>query len=198
VTIETLRGFESLPLRCVHYVVEPHLRLHFSPQIDGGKFGKRRRMRALDPSDPAKHLGRFRGEFSADSQTPPRQVSAKCLRLVLSSKNGDTMTLRQKATGAGIGALLLAGGALAGSLINAGAASTTTASTPGASGAPAGSNTNPAHEAAESPAHAAAEASGKFRGHDGKFVPNTDPAHEKAESAAHAAQEAAGQFPTAP
>jgi hypothetical protein len=108
------------------------------------------------------------------------------------------MTLRQKATGAGVAALLLAGGALGGSLLNAGAVGTTTTGTPGTSGAPAGCNANPAHEAAESPAHAADEASGKFPGHGGKFVPNTDPAHEKAESAAHAAQEAAGQFPTAP
>jgi hypothetical protein len=113
-------------------------------------------------------------------------------------KNGETMNLRKKSTGAGIAALLLAAGALGGSLLNAGAASTTTTTTPGRSGAPAGPNTNPAHEAAESPSHAAAEASGKFPGHDGKFTPNTDPAHEKAESAAHAAQEAAGQFPTAP
>jgi hypothetical protein len=46
-----------------------------------------------------------------------------------------------------------------------------------------------AHEAAESPQHAADEASGKFQGGDGKS--NTDPAHEAGESAARASEEAA-------
>jgi hypothetical protein len=134
------------------------------------------------------------GRFSDTAQGGLSQMP----EAVRSPSERRTMNLKQKTTGAGIAALLLAGGALGGSLLNAGAASNTTTATPGASGAPAGPNTNPAHEAAESPERAAAEASGKFPRHDGKFVPNTDPAHEKAESAAHAAQEAAGQFPTAP
>ena len=111
------------------------------------------------------------------------------------------MDIKKTALGATAGAVLLAGGALGGSLLNASAANK--AQKAGAPSAKLAPNTNPAHEAAESPAHAAAEAAGRFPGggpgaHGGKFVPNTDPAHEAAESKAHAAQEAAGQFPTAP
>jgi hypothetical protein len=112
------------------------------------------------------------------------------------------MKIRKTAVGAGAAAVLLAGGALGGSLLNASAASKAnqSAAQPGVPNGKFTPNTNPAHEAAESPAHAAAEASGKFPGRagGGKFVPNTDPAHEAAESPAHAAQEAAGKFPTAP
>lgn len=50
-------------------------------------------------------------------------------------------------------------------------------------------NTDPAHEAAETPQHAADEASGKFQGGGRHF--NTDAAHEAGESTAHAAEEAA-------
>ena len=56
-------------------------------------------------------------------------------------------------------------------------------------------NTDPAHEAAEDPAHAADEAAGPFGGgHDGHS--NTDAAHEAAESPAHAAEEAANDAAT--
>jgi hypothetical protein len=112
-------------------------------------------------------------------------------------KDEYVFDIKKKTTGVALAAALITGGVIGGSILNAGAA-TTTSTTPAASTAPAGPNTDPAHEASENAAHAADEASGKFPGNGGKFVPNTNPAHEKAESASHAAQEAAGQVPTAP
>jgi hypothetical protein len=99
------------------------------------------------------------------------------------------------------------GGALGGGVLGSSAGSAATG-TPTVSSvatlttAPSGGwveNTSPAHEAGESAARKAAEASGQGGpGAGGKFVPNTDPAHEAGESADRAAQEDAGQFPTVP
>jgi hypothetical protein len=63
-----------------------------------------------------------------------------------------------------------------------------TTSTPSSGSSVDNSNHDPAHEATESPEHAAAEASGNFHGGDGHS--NTDPAHEAAESPERAAAEA--------
>ncbi|GAC1439871.1 MAG: hypothetical protein NVSMB51_18390 [Solirubrobacteraceae bacterium] len=84
------------------------------------------------------------------------------------------MQFRNKLVGVGISAALLAGGALGGSVLSATAASTGSTTSPSApAGAPQGApdrppggkfvpNTNPAHEAAERPAHAAQENAGQF------------------------------------
>ena len=96
--------------------------------------------------------------------------------------------------GLGIGVAI---GMIFGNPLASNAQTTTTPTTPttvaAAPTADAGTtfspNTDPNHEAAETPEHEAEEKSGKFRGHGGHS--NTDPAHEAAESAEHAAEEAA-------
>ncbi|GAC1325860.1 MAG: hypothetical protein NVSMB25_24760 [Thermoleophilaceae bacterium] len=81
------------------------------------------------------------------------------------------MNIRKTALGATVGAALLAGGALGGTVLSATAANPTapapaaTADAGPPAGGPSGKfvpNTNPAHEKAESPAHAAQEAAGQF------------------------------------
>ena len=91
----------------------------------------------------------------------------------------------------------LIGGGAAGLIIGAthiASAQTTTVPAPATPAASSGavvdnSNKDAAHEAAETPEVAAAEAAGK--GHGGNGPSNKDAAHEAAESPAHAAEEAA-------
>jgi hypothetical protein len=107
-------------------------------------------------------------------------------------------SLRKGALGAAMVAATLTGGVIGASLVGSASAQTpaptTTTTAPATGGASASggdhSNTDPAHEAAESPQREADETAGKLGGgHRGHS--NTDPAHEAAESPARAAQEAA-------
>jgi len=89
----------------------------------------------------------------------------------------------------GLVAGALVAGGTAGALIGIPAVSgAQTNTTPSSSSTTDTSNKDAAHEAAETPQHAADEASGKFQGGGGKS--NTDPAHEAGESAARTAEEA--------
>jgi len=90
----------------------------------------------------------------------------------------------------GLVAAGLIGGAAAGAAFGIPGVSGAQTTTPSSGASADTSNHDPAHEAAESPEQAAAEASGEFHGgHDGHS--NTDPAHEAAESPERAAEEAA-------
>ena len=90
----------------------------------------------------------------------------------------------------GVGLLAGAGAGVAVGIPTVSGAQTTT-TTPSTGSSTATSNTDPAHEAAESPAQAAAEANGTFTGGPGGGHSNTDAAHEAAETPEHAAAEAA-------
>ena len=96
---------------------------------------------------------------------------------------------------AAVVAASMAGGALGASLIgSAGAQTNDTTSTtaPADSGKVTTPNTDPAHEATESPEREAAEQNGTATyGHGPRGHSNTDPAHEAGESAQRQAEEAA-------
>jgi hypothetical protein len=102
------------------------------------------------------------------------------------------------AIAAGVVVASMAGGALGASLIGSAGAQTSdtspTTSAPAASGKVITPNTDPAHEATESPEREAAEQDGTATygpgpGHGGRS--NTDPTHEANESPERQAQEAA-------
>jgi hypothetical protein len=88
-----------------------------------------------------------------------------------------------------VAAGLVAGGAAGVVLGIPGVSGAQTTTTPSSGASADTSNHDPAHEAAETPEQAAAEASGNFHGGGGHS--NTDPAHEAAESPERAAAEAA-------
>ena len=94
---------------------------------------------------------------------------------------------------AAVVAASMAGGALGASLIgSAGAQSNDSTTAPAASGKVSTPNTDPAHEATESPEREAAEQNGTATyGHGPGGHSNTDPAHEAGESAQRQAEEAA-------
>jgi hypothetical protein len=96
--------------------------------------------------------------------------------------------MKKPIAAAALAASLLVGGGIGVALFGPSVANAQTSTTPPAATSPTGSNEDATHEAAESPARAAAEDAGTAFG-GGRHGSNEDPTHEGSESAAREAEE---------